>query len=208
MAVGRWRHVPAPLPRKRDPVPIVQRTVWAPGSVWTGAEKSRPPPTGIRSLGCPASSELLYRRLRHPAPQFIARTTGKYKRLAIECWVANSLCQVVRICVMFLVKQLNNFPSILFGLHSERKFWLSQLHRLFCVGRLIADDKRWRSRRKVVLLFLGTFAKLRRETVRFVVFARLSAWKSRIPLDEFREIWCMRIFRKSVEKIQVWQNCF
>jgi len=30
-------------PRK-DPVPIVQEAGWAPGPVWTGAEKSRPPP--------------------------------------------------------------------------------------------------------------------------------------------------------------------
>jgi len=32
------------LPSKKDPVPIVQEAEWAPGSVWTGAEKSRPPP--------------------------------------------------------------------------------------------------------------------------------------------------------------------
>jgi hypothetical protein len=30
----------------KDPVPIVQEGWWAPGPIWTGAEKSQPP------LGC------------------------------------------------------------------------------------------------------------------------------------------------------------
>ena len=44
------------LPPGRDPVPIVQEAVWAPGPVWTG-EKSRP--TGIRSQDSSARSESL-----------------------------------------------------------------------------------------------------------------------------------------------------
>jgi hypothetical protein len=38
MEVGEKRHAPAALPLGKDPVPIVQDTVWAPGPVWTGAE--------------------------------------------------------------------------------------------------------------------------------------------------------------------------
>jgi hypothetical protein len=130
-----------------------------------------------------------------------------HNRLAIECWVANIQRQVVTICLMFLIKHLNNLPSISFGLQPGQKCWLFQLHRLFSVGRLITNDKRWKSWRKVVLLFLCTFAKLRKETISFVISVRLSAWKIRIPLDGFHEILYLRIFRKSVEKIQVWQNC-
>jgi hypothetical protein len=39
MGVGGQRHAPAALPPGNDPVPIVQETGWAPGPVWTGAEK-------------------------------------------------------------------------------------------------------------------------------------------------------------------------
>jgi hypothetical protein len=41
-------------------VPIVQEAVWAPGSVWTGAENLAP--TGIRSPDRPARSLSLYRQ--------------------------------------------------------------------------------------------------------------------------------------------------
>ena len=37
------RHAPAALIPGKDPVPIVQEAGWAPGQVWTGAEKSRAP---------------------------------------------------------------------------------------------------------------------------------------------------------------------
>jgi hypothetical protein len=47
----------------KDPVPIVQEAVWAPGLVWTG-RKSRP--TGIWSPDHPARSQSLY-RLSYPA---------------------------------------------------------------------------------------------------------------------------------------------
>jgi len=43
----------------KDPVPIVQEAVWAPGPVWTGAENLAP--TGIRSPDRPAHSQSLYR---------------------------------------------------------------------------------------------------------------------------------------------------
>jgi hypothetical protein len=43
---------PRPLyTRERDPVPTVQEGGWAPGPVWTGAEKLTP--TGIRSTERP-----------------------------------------------------------------------------------------------------------------------------------------------------------
>jgi len=48
----------------KDPVPIVQEAVWAPGPVWTGAENLAP--TGIRSPDRPARSQSLY-RLSYPA---------------------------------------------------------------------------------------------------------------------------------------------
>jgi hypothetical protein len=49
---------------EKDPVPIVQKAGWAPGPVWTGAEKLAP--TEIRSSDRPARSQSLY-RLRYPA---------------------------------------------------------------------------------------------------------------------------------------------
>jgi hypothetical protein len=48
----------------KDPVPIVQEAVWAPGSVWTGAENLAP--TRIRSLDRPTRSQSLY-LLSYPA---------------------------------------------------------------------------------------------------------------------------------------------
>jgi hypothetical protein len=47
----------------KDPVPILQEAGWAPGSVWTGAEKLAP--TGIRSPDRPARCQSLY-RLSYP----------------------------------------------------------------------------------------------------------------------------------------------
>jgi hypothetical protein len=69
----RWRWVvnatPRPLyPRQRDSLPIIQETVWAPGSEWTGTENlSR---TEIRSLDRPARSESLF-GLRSPGSYLI-----------------------------------------------------------------------------------------------------------------------------------------
>ena len=42
MEVGGQRHAPAALPSGNDPVLIVQEAGWAPGPVWTGAEKLAP----------------------------------------------------------------------------------------------------------------------------------------------------------------------
>jgi len=58
-------------------------------------------------------------------------------------------------------------------------------------------------------VILGAFAKLREATISFVIFVRTSV---RLPARmeqlgshwrDFHEIWCLGIFRKSVEKIQV-----
>ena len=57
--VGGQHHAPAALPPGKDPVPIVQEAVWAPGPVWTGAEYLAP--TRIRSPDRPTLSESLYR---------------------------------------------------------------------------------------------------------------------------------------------------
>jgi len=65
--VGGQRHAPAALPHK-EPSPIVQEAVWAPGPVWTGSEILAP--TGIRSPDRPARSQSLY-RLSYPVPCFV-----------------------------------------------------------------------------------------------------------------------------------------
>jgi hypothetical protein len=52
----------------KDPVPIVQKVVWASGPVWKSAENLAP--TGIRSLDRPACRQSLY-RIRYPAAGFL-----------------------------------------------------------------------------------------------------------------------------------------
>ena len=42
-------------PRERDPIPIPQEAGWAPGPVWTGAEKLAPPGSDLRTLQAVAS---------------------------------------------------------------------------------------------------------------------------------------------------------
>ena len=59
----------------KDPVPIVQKTAWAPGTFCTGAEN--PAPTGIRSPDRPACSESLY-RLSYPGPHFCRQKTLQF----------------------------------------------------------------------------------------------------------------------------------
>jgi hypothetical protein len=61
--VDGQRHARLLYPRERDPIPIQQETGWAPGPVWTDAEKLAL--TGLRSTDRPARSEWLY-RLRYP----------------------------------------------------------------------------------------------------------------------------------------------
>jgi len=60
-------HWPLFTPGK-DPVSILQKAGWAPGSVWTGAENLTP--TGIRWLDRPARSQSLY-WLCYPAHKFL-----------------------------------------------------------------------------------------------------------------------------------------
>ena len=59
MGVGGPYH-PRPLyPEERDPIPIVQKTGWAPGPTWTGVENLAS--TGIRAPPCPSRSKSLSR---------------------------------------------------------------------------------------------------------------------------------------------------
>jgi len=67
MGVGVQSHA-WPLYPGKDPVPIVQEAVWAPGPVWTGAENLAP--TGIQTRDRPARSESLY-RLSYPGPPLV-----------------------------------------------------------------------------------------------------------------------------------------
>jgi len=50
--VGSQRHVPAALPRGRDPERIVQEDGWALGPVWTVRKMSLPPGFDVRIV-CP-----------------------------------------------------------------------------------------------------------------------------------------------------------
>ena len=70
------------LPPGKDRVPIVQEAGWAPGPVWTGAEKLAP--TGIRSSDRPARSQSLY-RLSYPACNRHNQT--KFNVLQISCGI-------------------------------------------------------------------------------------------------------------------------
>ena len=68
LVVGGWT-TPRPRTlyhRERDPIPIVLKVGWTPGSVWKGAENFAS--YGIRSLDLPAPSESLYRLSYHDAP--------------------------------------------------------------------------------------------------------------------------------------------
>ena len=48
MGVGSQSHVPAALPRGRDPERIVQEAGWALGPVWTVRKMSLPPGFDVR----------------------------------------------------------------------------------------------------------------------------------------------------------------
>jgi len=43
MGVGGQYHAPPPYLQERDPLPIIQEAVWAPGLVWMSAENPAPP---------------------------------------------------------------------------------------------------------------------------------------------------------------------
>jgi len=60
---GSQPHTPAASTPRKDPIPIVQETGWAPGPVWTGG-KFRPHRDSIPDR--PALSQSLY-RLSYPA---------------------------------------------------------------------------------------------------------------------------------------------
>jgi hypothetical protein len=80
--VSAQEHAPAYFTPGKDPVPIVQEAVWAPGLVWTGV-KSRP--TGIWSPDRPARSQSLY-RLNYPAHFTLKCSVCKFIRvLPILC---------------------------------------------------------------------------------------------------------------------------
>jgi hypothetical protein len=55
---------------------------------------------------------------------------------------------------------------------------------------------------RILCLVLGAFAKFRKAAVSFVKSVRLYE-KTRLPLDEFLEIWYVIIFGQSFEKMQV-----
>jgi hypothetical protein len=67
--------------REKGRILTVQEAGWAPGTVWTGAEKVVP--TGIRSLDRPALSESPY-RLSYTGPLKNLGTTSKF--LAPKWW--------------------------------------------------------------------------------------------------------------------------
>jgi hypothetical protein len=54
-------------------------------------------------------------------------------------------------------------------------------------------------------IFLGTFAKLRKATISFIMYVRPSVHIEQLGFHwtDFRKIWYLSIFRKYVEKIQV-----
>ena len=80
---------------EKDPVPIVQEAVWAPGPVWTGAENLTP--TGIRSPDRPARSQWLY-RLLYPALRKICCSLANQKgyNCPDSLWVKISRANLVR----------------------------------------------------------------------------------------------------------------
>ena len=59
-----------------------------------------------------------------------------------------------------------------------------------------------------ITTFLGAFAKLRNAAIKFVMFVRSSAWNGSFVAhwSYCHEIWYRNIFRKSVEKIQVFSS--
>jgi hypothetical protein len=68
---------PRPLyPREKDPVPILQKSGWAPGPVWAGAENLAP--AGIQFPDRPARSESLYRQYHGMYLQYVKENCGVY----------------------------------------------------------------------------------------------------------------------------------
>ena len=87
---GRSTPRPGRFTSGKDPVPIVQKTGWAPRPVWTGAENLAP--TEIRSPDRPARSESLY-RLRYPGPEEgMVQNRGKKKMSRVEVTCLHPYC--------------------------------------------------------------------------------------------------------------------
>jgi hypothetical protein len=82
-------------PADSYPVPIVKEAVWAPGTVWAGAENLVF--TGIRSPDRPARSESLY-RLSYPGP-WCKCTFYSNWTLNVQM---NGLCRVTEALVFFV----------------------------------------------------------------------------------------------------------
>jgi len=55
-------------------------------------------------------------------------------------------------------------------------------------------------------LFLGTFAKLRRKTVNFVMSVRPSTWNNSVANRRIFMKFYLSFFRRSIDKIQVSQH--
>jgi len=71
MGVGGKPHAPAASTPAKDPVPILQEAVWAPGPVWTG-EKSHPHRDSIpeRPTDCKSAHKTTGARQRDLRCQF------------------------------------------------------------------------------------------------------------------------------------------
>jgi hypothetical protein len=112
----------------KDPVPIVQEAGWA----GLGMCKKSPPPTGIRSLDCPACSQSLY-WLNYPA-----HNTGRcaWKRTKIYAVVGMRYSLVMK--VPGSVRGLYAKPSMIRPrhLHYERlshSIYFRPFSRFLCV---------------------------------------------------------------------------
>ena len=92
-------------PRK-DPVPIIQKAGWAPGSVWTGG-KSRPHRDLIPDR--PAHSQSLY-RLSYPVYKWEPWTKSNLYREIGRCRCRFSL-QLFRLWIVFLLVVSTTTPS-------------------------------------------------------------------------------------------------
>jgi hypothetical protein len=66
MELVSQRHVPAALPQRTDPVPIVEKACWAPGCVYRRKYLLRR--LVFEPLGRPARRQLVY-RIRYPRPK-------------------------------------------------------------------------------------------------------------------------------------------
>jgi hypothetical protein len=53
--IDEHRHVPPLFSRERDPIPTIEHTGWAQGSLWTDVKIDKSPVhTGVQTPDCPA----------------------------------------------------------------------------------------------------------------------------------------------------------